>query len=424
MTQLISGANAPVAGDHVEILITWPTASGALDPSAFLVAENGKVRSDADMVFYNQESAEKGCVRLVESVGGQARFAIALTDVPSTIVKIIFCLTVETPGRSMAGFVGTALGVLEGGREAHRFEPALSGASEVSMMVAELYRRDNNWKIRAIGQGFRDGLGALATSLGVDVEGDDSGASAPDPVPAPVPSASPPTPPPPASTPPPSPPPPPVTPPPPAQPAAPSPAPPPAVRTPGSQPFDRKDTLIGAGHGGRLTVTLDWRWTIGGTDGRIRPLGLSLGAACIAPDGTRSAIQSGDWRGRLEAAPWLLVTPGNLADENAGQESLSFNLEGLAAYAQIDLYAFIGQGSATWGGSETWVNLSGPSLPTSEFCIDPPADGMSAVALLRIVNRDGQCAVTRLDQCAADQRELDARLGWHLAWRYPRLRAV
>lgn len=417
MTQLISGANAPVAGDHVEILITWPTASGSLDPSAFLVAGNGKVRSDADMVFYNQESAEKGCVRLVESVGAQARFAIALTDVPTAIAKIIFCLTVETPGQSMAGFAGTALGVIDGGREAHRFEPALSGASEVSMMVAELYRRDNNWKIRAIGQGFRDGLGALATSLGVDVEGEDSGVSQP--APAPAPSASPPAPPPP---------PPPAAPPPASQPAPPPPPPPspppprPAVRTPGSQPFDRKVTLIGAGHGGRLTVTLDWRSTIGGTDGRIRPLGLSLGAACIAPDGTRSAVQSGDWRGRLEAAPWLLVTPGNLADQNAGQESLSFNLEGLAAYAQIDLYTFIAQGSATWAGSEAWVNLSGPSLPTSEFCIDLPADGMSAVALLRIVNRDGQCAVTRLDQCAADQRELDARLGWHLAWRYPRLR--
>ena len=182
-----------------------------------------------------------------------------------------------------------------------------------------------------------------------------------------------------------------------------------------------KDTLIGAGHGGRLTVTLDWRWTIGGNDGRIRPIGLALGAACIAPDGTRSAIQSGDWRGRLEAAPWLSVTPGNSADENVGQESLSFNLEGLSAYAQIDIYAFIAQGSATWVGTETWVNLSGPSLPTSEFRIDLPADGMSAIALLRIANRNGQCAVSRLDQSASDQRELDARLGWLLAWRYPPL---
>ena len=423
MTQLISGANAPVAGDHVEILITWPTASGSLDPSAFLVAGNGKVRSDADMVFYNQLSAEKDCVRLVESVAGLARFAIALTDVPSTIAKIIFCLTVETPGQSMAGFAGTALGVIEGGREAHRFEPALSGASEVSMMVAELYRRESAWKIRAIGQGFRDGLGALATSLGVDVEGEDSSAPAPAPAPAtsvPVPPPPPPPPPPPAPPPPPPPPPQPAAPPPPP----PLPSPRPAVRTQGSQPFDRKDTLIGAGQGGRLTVTLDWRWTIGGNDGRIRPLGLSLGAACIAPDGTRSAIQSGDWRGRLEAAPWLLVTPGNLADENAGQESLSFNLDGLTAYAQIDIYAFIAQGSATWAGTETWVNLSGPSLPTSEFCLDPPVDGMGAVALLRIVNRDGRCAVTRLDQSAADQRELDARLGWHLTWRHPRLRPL
>lgn len=414
MTQLISGANAPIAGHEVDILITWPTVPGSLDPSAFLVGGNGKVRSDADMVFYNQLSAENGCVRLVNCVDGQARFAIALADVPLAIAKIIFCVTVETPGKSMAAFAGTALGLIEGGREVHRFEPQLSAASEVSMMVAELYRRNDGWKIRAIGQGFRDGLGALATSLGVEVEGEGTAAPA---LALPTSTLAPQPPPPP---PPPLPPPPPQPVPPPAPAPAQLPARP-AVRTQGSQPFDKKDTLTGAGHDGRLTVTLDWRWMIGGNDGRIRPIGLALGAACIAPDGTRSAIQSGDWRGRLEAAPWLLVTPGNVADENAGQERLSFNMEGLSVYAQIDLYAFIAQGSATWAGTETWVNLSGPSLPTSEFCIDPPADGMSAIALLRIANRNGQCAVTRLDQCATDQRELDARLGWHLAWRYPPL---
>ncbi len=408
MTQLTSGANAPVAGDQVDILITWPTAAGSLDTSAFLTADNGKVRSDADMVFYNQLSAVGGCVRLTEHSRGQARFEVVLSAVPADVARIVFCLTVETPGKAMSAFVGTALTLSDNGAAAHRFAPVLAGATEVSMMVAELYRRQGSWKIRAIGQGFRDGLEALATSLGVEIEGGDSGA----PVLAPVPSVSPPP-----------------TLPPPAQPTPPAqPAPPPsptsprpAVRTQGSQPFDRKDTLIGPGHGGRLTVTLNWRWTIGGNGGRIRPLGLSLGAACIAPDGTRSAIQSGDWRGRLEASPWLLVTPGNPAEENAGQESLSFNLEGMAAYSQVDIFAFITQGSATWVGTETWVNLSGPSLPTSEFFIDPPVDGMSAVALLRIANQDGQCSVTRIDQFASDQRELDAKLGWHLAWRHPRL---
>lgn len=411
MTQLTSGANAPVAGDHVDILIAWPTAAGSLDPSAFLTTENGKVRSDADMVFYNQLSAEGGCVRLGESIPGEARFAIVLSAVPADVAKIVFCLTVETPGKAMSAFAGTELTLLEGGAAAHRFAPMLAGATEVSMMVAELYRRQGSWKIRAIGQGFRDGLGALAISLGVDVEGE-QGASAPAPAASPAPAAP--------GAPPPAPPPPPIPPVPTAEPPPPPAPPPPLVRTSGSEPFARGATLIGPGHGGRLSVTLDWRWTLGGAEGRIRPLGLALGAAAIAADGRRSAVQSTGWRGRLESAPWLVVAPGNLTDENAAQERLTLNLDGVSAYARIDIYTYIAEGSATWSGAEAWINVAGPSLPTSEFCIDPPADGMAAIALVRIDNHAGQCAVSRIDIAAADQRELDSRLDWQLAWRYPR----
>jgi tellurite resistance protein TerA len=412
MTQLTSGANAPIAGNQVDILIAWPTAAGSLDPSAFLTANSGKVRSDADMVFYNQLSAEGDCVRLTESTRGQACFAVTLSAVPADVARIVFCLTLETPGQAMSAFAGTALTLFEGGAAAHRFAPVLAGATEVSMMVAELYRRQGSWKIRAIGQGFRDGLGALATSLGVDVEGEE-GASAPAPVanPAPAaPRASPPAPPPPPPAPVPA-----------AEPPPPPPPPPPLVRTSGSEPFARGATLICPGHGGRVSVTLDWRWTLGGADGRIRPLGLALGAAAIAADGGRLAVQSTDWRGRLESAPWLATAPGNLADENAAQERLTLNLDGVSSYARIDIYAYITEGAATWRGAEAWINVAVPSLPTSEFCIDPPADGMAAIALVRIDNHAGQCAVSRIDIAAADQRELDARLDWQLAWRYPRL---
>jgi len=409
MINLISGANSPVSGEHVEVVISWPTTSGSLDPSAFLIAQSGKVRGDADMVFYNQPSAQADCVRLMESVSGQARFSVALSAVPTDVARIVFCLTVETEKRSMSAFDGTSLRVLEHGIESHRFDPSLAGATEVSFMMAELYRRQGSWKIRAIGQGFRNGLGALATSLGVDVEGEPDAAPSPAAVPPPPPAS--------ATTPPP-PPPPPLQP---TSPGLPPPAAaPPRARTQGSKLFEKGETLLGAGHGGRVTVALDWRWTIGGNDGRIRPVTLALGAACIAADGSRSAVQSPDWRGRLEAAPWLTVDSANLANGNTGQERLSINLEGFADYSQIDIYAYIADGASTWCGMESWVSVSGPSMTTSEFCVNPPADGMAAIALLRIENRISECAVTRLDGAGATQHELDQQLGWNLSWQYPK----
>jgi hypothetical protein len=37
------------------------------------------------------------------------------------------------------------------------------------MIFGELYKRNNEWKFRAVGQGFNGGLGPLARSFGIDV---------------------------------------------------------------------------------------------------------------------------------------------------------------------------------------------------------------------------------------------------------------
>jgi DNA polymerase-3 subunit epsilon len=39
------------------------------------------------------------------------------------------------------------------------------------MLLAELYRRDGAWRVRAMGQGYDDDLGALAVRYGVVVDG-------------------------------------------------------------------------------------------------------------------------------------------------------------------------------------------------------------------------------------------------------------
>lgn len=64
------------------------------------------------------------------------------------------------------------------------FDPETAGRSEKAIIVAEVYRHNGNWKLRALGQGFNGGLEPLAISYGVDV-------SSPAPAPAPQPSAAP-----------------------------------------------------------------------------------------------------------------------------------------------------------------------------------------------------------------------------------------
>ncbi|MFD9903434.1 TerD family protein, partial [Streptomyces sp. NPDC059063] len=44
-----------------------------------------------------------------------------------------------------------------------------AATTERTMILAEIYRRGDSWRLRAIGQGYDHGLAELARSYGVDV---------------------------------------------------------------------------------------------------------------------------------------------------------------------------------------------------------------------------------------------------------------
>lgn len=417
MVELVRGANAPLPDGAFEIVLGWPTAAGTLDASAFLVGENGRVRDDGDMVFYNQPAGEDDCVQLRDSIDGLARFAVSLPAIPADVARVIFCLTIDGSHRSMAAFNGLDLIVAAGTGIACRFQPDLSDASEVALMVAELYRRQGSWKIRAIAQGFRGGLAALATSLGINVEGEEPPAPAPSPPAAPVqPEVAP------EPSPPPSPPPPPAPPPPPP-PEEPEeledfePPPRPLVRSPGARLLAPGEPVRIVATSGQLGFTLDWRWWTGGLDGRVRPITLALGAAYRDSGGGQGAVQLPDNRGRLDGSPWLMAAPGTARVKDTGQDRLLLALDQAAQFDRIDIYAFIARGSATWTGCEAWISLAEPGAKPLEYRIESPADGHAAIALLRLSRTAEGLLVERLDHAATNQAALDAALDWGLAWR-------
>jgi tellurite resistance protein TerA len=400
MADLIRGANAPLPQMQFDTVLRWPTTAGALDASVFLVGESGRVRTDADMVFYNQHTAQNRCVSLLESSHGIARFSVSLPDIPHDVARVIFCLTVDGAGKSMSDFNGTSIIVDNGGGAMHQFRPDLAGATEVAIMVAELYRRNEGWKIRAVAQGFRGGLAALATSLGVDIEGEPQNSPLP---PVPEPERKDPRPPSFQYD---------------ASELPPEPEPPKSqARTAGARLLVPAEVVPVAAGISRLSISLDWCWRIGG-DGRVRPVTLSLGAAYTTAGGNRGAVQLPDDRGQLEGAPWLMVAPGKPCGADTGQERLILNLGQGAAFECIDVFVFISKGAATWTGCDAWISISGPYAAPIEYRIDAAADGQAAIALMRIANAPDGWTIQRLDQSGAHQAELDAKLNWGLAWKF------
>lgn len=151
-----------------------------LDASVFLLSEAGKVRTDADFVFYNNKNGGNGSVvhegdnLTGEGSGDDEVVVVSLDKVPADVQKLSFAVTIHDADarRQNFGMVSNAfIRVLnaEGGAEIARYDLSEDASTETAMIFGDLYRHNGEWKFKAIGQGFAGGLGPLAASFGVNV---------------------------------------------------------------------------------------------------------------------------------------------------------------------------------------------------------------------------------------------------------------
>ncbi|MFJ9774127.1 TerD family protein [Kitasatospora sp. NPDC101157] len=184
MTQ---GGNAPLTAARVTVEVTAPKA---LDVSGLLLTDAGKVRSDADFVFFNAPHGPGVSLRPA-TAGAPDAITVDTPAVPADISKVVITASPADQSATFAGMEPTAtLRDADTGEVLVTFTPPRLGL-ETALIVVEVYRRNGVWKVRAVGQGYADGLAGIATDFGVTV--DDSPAPAPQPVPAatPAPAAAP-----------------------------------------------------------------------------------------------------------------------------------------------------------------------------------------------------------------------------------------
>lgn len=150
-----------------------------LDGSAFLLKADGKVRSDSDFIFYNNLKSTDGSVTHAgdNTTGGgdgdDEKITIDLAMVPAEIDKITVGVTIhEAEARKQNfGMVGKAyIRCLDanGDKEIARYDLSEDGSTETAMVFGEVYRAGAEWKFKAVGQGFKGGLGPLAKSFGIN----------------------------------------------------------------------------------------------------------------------------------------------------------------------------------------------------------------------------------------------------------------
>ncbi|MFZ4187225.1 TerD family protein [Streptomyces pseudogriseolus] len=182
------GSNIPLPTARVTVDVAAPVR---LDVSGLLLTADGKVRSDDDFIFYNQPAGPGVTYR---SGGGTAPDAITVDTaaVPPGIEKIVVTASPDAAGQTFQGIEPTAtVRDADTGAVLATFTPPQLG-TETALVVVEVYLRNGAWKVRAVGQGYADGLAGIATDFGVTVE---EPAAPAQPVTPPVPQAAPPAPP-------------------------------------------------------------------------------------------------------------------------------------------------------------------------------------------------------------------------------------
>lgn len=162
-----------------------------LDAFAVLVDANGKARSEADFIFFNQTGdvtladgknfdpanasvMYMGDNRTGEGDGDDETIELDLAKVPADVAKVVIAVSIfEAEQRSQNfGQVRNAFVRLvnkDNGNEEVRFDLSEDYSTETAVVFAEVYRNNGEWKFKAIGQGYADGMVGVAKDFGLNL---------------------------------------------------------------------------------------------------------------------------------------------------------------------------------------------------------------------------------------------------------------
>ncbi|MBB5121734.1 Tellurium resistance [Streptomyces eurocidicus] len=414
------GTNVRIPAAAVRVELGWRTGSGIpdVDASALLLSA-GKVRSDADFVFYNQAVHSSGAVRHEgkRPAGDSVTDALSvnLAAVEPSIETVV--LAASADGGTFGQVPGLHIRVLDAasGAELARFDSS-DATVETAYVLGELYRRQGEWKFRAVGQGYSSGLEGLATDFGITVDEPQQAAPA---APAPAPAQERPR-----------------TP-------APAPVPPAPAAPPAPQPVRlTKVTLTKeapavsltkqGGTSGALRVNLNWQvqkqfkgWgqRLGKAMAMHSDLDLDLGALFELRDGSKGVVQAlGNSFGSLHQPPFIHLDGDDRTGSVASGENLTVNLDHIADFRRILVFVTIYEGARSFANLNATVTLQPQHGAPIDFSLDECTVPSNVCALALITNNGGDLVVQREarylvpDRGVSPQRTLDRAYGWGMNW--------
>ncbi len=140
-----------------------------VDVVAFVLDDDEQIIADEDFVFYNAPISEHGTVALSVDGDSEQSVRVDLDLVSDQHSRIVVAAALD--GDATFGTLGAVTLSVDGDTTTAATSTLDAATTERTMLLAEVYRRNGTWRLRAIGQGYDDGLAELATRHGVTVAG-------------------------------------------------------------------------------------------------------------------------------------------------------------------------------------------------------------------------------------------------------------
>ena len=149
-----------------------------LDASAIGVNASGQVASPSHFVFFNNLQSPDGAIQhsgdnlTGEGAGDDEQIRVNLAALPADLDKIVFPVSIydaESRGQNFGQVRNAFIRIVNQAddTEIARYDLSEDASTETAMVFGELYRNNDEWKFRAVGQGYSAGLAGIARDFGV-----------------------------------------------------------------------------------------------------------------------------------------------------------------------------------------------------------------------------------------------------------------
>ena len=186
---LSKGGNSTLptnTGERLSVGLKWQSSSSNSDVDLFLIVvdSGGRVPSNEAVVFYNQPRYHNGAVEYVGRKSARAGVqehtaTISLSQIPEVVQRIAIAASLDSSNQVLSQLVDLRL-IIKSPSGVSFEVPASDLSNENVAVMGEIYRRNGDWKIRSVSQGWTGGLESFLDEHGVTLGGEVPPAVTPD----------------------------------------------------------------------------------------------------------------------------------------------------------------------------------------------------------------------------------------------------